>query len=191
MTVHPASIILERPPARICPRISRSPFSGKQTMASELMGRPPIAYTSLSALTAAICPKMKGSSTMGVKKSTVCTKASSGEILYTPASSAVSKPTRTFGSYCLGNVPRIESSAAGLNLDAQPADFTDAVRRTGSTGFILRFYRRSVDFDQIETLGKPNRRPTPLLSDSPVRFHLVHKFTKRQNFAGTGFYPFS
>jgi hypothetical protein len=47
----------------------------------------------------------------------------------------------TFGSDCLGNFPRIESSAAGLSLDAQPADFTDAVRRTGSTIFIRRLYR--------------------------------------------------
>src|SRR5260370_40641316 len=82
---------------------------------------------------------------MGVKKSTVCTNASSGEILYTPASSAVSKPIRTFGSSCLGNCPRIESSAAGLSLDAQPADFTDAVRRTGSTGFLGQWYRRRTD----------------------------------------------
>src|SRR5271167_4786785 len=37
-----------------------------------------IAYTSLNALVAAIWPKTCGSSTMGVKKSTVCTNASSG-----------------------------------------------------------------------------------------------------------------
>jgi hypothetical protein len=40
----------------------------------------------------------------------------------------------------------MESSAAGLNLDAQPADFTDDVSRigsavTGSTGFIGRLYK--------------------------------------------------
>src|SRR5258708_33135248 len=91
---------------------------------------------------------------MGVKKSTVCTNASSGEILYTPASSAVSKPIRTFGSSCLGNCPRIESSAAGLSLDAQPADFTDAVRRTGSTGFIGQWYRRRTEFCQLSETYK-------------------------------------
>src|SRR6516165_5793345 len=90
-----------------------------------------------------MAPKVYGSSTIGVKKSTVCTKASSGESLYTPASSAVSNPTRTFGSNCFGNFPRTESSAAGLSLDAQPADFTDAVRRTDSIGFISRLYRPS------------------------------------------------
>src|SRR6266481_2021707 len=66
---------------------------------------------------------------MGVKKSTVCTRASSLEILYTPASSAVSKPTSTFGSCCRANFPSTASSAAGLSLLAQPAAFTCSVRR--------------------------------------------------------------
>src|SRR5579864_7379002 len=70
---------------------------------------------------------------MGVKKSTVCTSACSAEILYTPASSAVSKPTRTFGSCCRANFPSTVSSAAGLSLDAQPAALTDSVRRNGFT----------------------------------------------------------
>ena len=96
---------------------------------------------------------------MGVKKSTDCTRARSGESLYTPASSAVSKPTRTFGSCCLGNFPSIESSAAGLNLDAQPADFTDAVRRTGTSAFMGLFHGRRLDsWNSIHrNAGKPNR----------------------------------
>src|SRR5580700_3621847 len=84
----------------------------------------------------------------------VCTKASSGDILYTPASSAVSKPMSTFGSDCLGNFPSIESSAAGLSLDAQPADFTDAVRRIGASAFMGLFHGRRLDswkFDSTET----------------------------------------
>src|SRR5258706_8979027 len=68
---------------------------------------------------------------MGVKKSTVWTRASSAEILYTPASSALSKPTRTFGSCCRANFPSTRSSAAGLSLEAQPAAFTASVRRVG------------------------------------------------------------
>ena len=78
MTVQPASIIFDSPPASICSRIVTSPDSGKHTSVSALIGRPPMAYTSLSELVAAICPKMYGSSTMGVKKSTVWTSASSG-----------------------------------------------------------------------------------------------------------------
>src|SRR5438876_8429906 len=68
---------------------------------------------------------------MGVKKSTVCTSARLAEILYTPASSALSKPTRTLGSCCRANFPSTKSSAAGLSLLAQPAAFTASVRRTG------------------------------------------------------------
>ena len=46
-----------------------------------------MAYTSLSAFAAAICPKRYGSSTMGVKKSTVSMTATSSETRYTAASS--------------------------------------------------------------------------------------------------------
>ena len=58
ITVHPASIIFDNPPARMRSRISRSAFSGKHTRASEVSGFPPMAYTSLSALVAAICPNV-------------------------------------------------------------------------------------------------------------------------------------
>src|SRR5947209_11744793 len=136
ITVHWASIILERPPARICSRTEMSPLSGKQTIASALSGLPPMAYTSLRELTAAIWPKVKGSSTIGVKKSTVCTNACSAEILYTPASSALSKPTSTFSSCCRANFPSTESSTAGLSLLAQPAAFTCSVSRTLFTSAI-------------------------------------------------------
>ena len=44
-------------------------------MFSASLGSPPMAYTSLMALAAAICPYRKGSSTMGGKKSVVCTSA--------------------------------------------------------------------------------------------------------------------
>src|SRR5882724_9855791 len=68
---------------------------------------------------------------MGVKKSTVWTSACVAEILYTPASSAVSKPTSTFGSCCRANFPSTVSSAAGLSLLAQPAALTCSVSRIG------------------------------------------------------------
>ena len=53
---------------------------------------PPIAYISLSAFAAAICPNVYGSSTIGGKKSSVWTTAVSSEILYTAASSQLSYP---------------------------------------------------------------------------------------------------
>src|SRR5260370_10242476 len=93
-------------------------------------GLPPMAYTSLSAFAAAICPKVCGSSTMGVKKSTVWTIAISGLSRYTPASSLVSKPTSTFGSVGRGKRRKTESSNPGLSFAAQPAALTMAVSFT-------------------------------------------------------------
>src|SRR6266446_2294085 len=69
---------------------------------------------------------------MGVKKSTVWTNAKSAVRRYTPASSAVSKPIRTFGSVCFGSLASTESKILGLNLAAQPAAFTIAVSRVRS-----------------------------------------------------------
>src|SRR5450432_3785195 len=96
-------------------------------MLNAVSGRPPIAYTSLNALTAAMAPNVNGSSTIGVKKSTVCTRAHSGESLYTPASSDVSNPTRMFGSSRRGKRGKTWSKTFGLSLDAQPAALTCAV----------------------------------------------------------------
>src|SRR5438445_4158058 len=70
---------------------------------------------------------------MGVKKSTVWTSARSAVRRYTPASSAVSKPMRTLGSVCFGSLASTESKILGLNLAAQPAAFTIAVRRVRSS----------------------------------------------------------
>src|SRR6266403_1264581 len=132
MTVQFASFILSRPPRIICSRIAGSPFSGKPTMERAEMGLPPMAYTSLRELAAAIWPKVNGSSTTGVKKSTVCTSARSSLIRYTPASSLVLKPTSTFGSVGSGRRRSIESSVPGLSLAAQPAALTMAVSFTES-----------------------------------------------------------
>src|SRR2546428_819151 len=130
-TLHFASAIFERPPRIICSRISGSPLSGKPTMESAETGSPPMAYTSLNAFAAAICPKVYGSSTMGVKKSTVWTSAISGLSRYTPASSLVSKPTSTFGSLGRGKRRKTESSNPGLSFAAQPAALTMAFQWSG------------------------------------------------------------
>src|SRR5258708_27468538 len=87
---------------------------------------------SLRELAAAIWPNVNGSSTTGVKKSTVCTSARSSLIRYTPASSLVLKPTSTFGSVGSGRRRSIESSVPGLSLAAQPAALTMAVSFTES-----------------------------------------------------------
>src|SRR3984885_9495246 len=75
-----------------------------------------------------MAPKVYGSSTMGVKKSTVCTRASSGVSLYTPASSAVSNPTSTFSFAQRGIRASTWSKTFGLSLEAQPAAEVWAVR---------------------------------------------------------------
>src|SRR5258708_1506017 len=87
---------------------------------------------SLRELAAAIWPKVNGSLTTGVKKSTVCTSARSSLIRYTPPSSLVLKPTSTFGSVGSGRRRSIESSVPGLSFAAQPAALTIAVSFTES-----------------------------------------------------------
>src|SRR5215831_20706574 len=64
---------------------------------------------------------------MGVKKSTVCTRAISSVNLYTPASSAVDVSTRTFGSCCGGSSARACPNTVGLIFEAQPAQATRLV----------------------------------------------------------------
>src|SRR5712691_6908940 len=64
---------------------------------------------------------------MGVKKSTVCTRARLSVSLYTPASSLVSNPTSTFSFGTRGKLASTWSKTFGLSLDAQPAAFTCAV----------------------------------------------------------------
>ena len=58
---------------------------------------------------------------MGVKKSTVCTSAQSLVRRYTPASSALTEPTRTFGSRNFGSCRKTCDRAFWLNFDAHPA----------------------------------------------------------------------
>src|SRR5436853_7547923 len=87
-------------------------------------GVPPIAYTSLNAFAAAIAPNQYGSSTMGVNTSTGWTRARSGAIRYTPASSAVLVATRTAGSVTGGRWRRTCARSAGPSLEAQPAQAT-------------------------------------------------------------------
>src|SRR5580658_6351368 len=74
-----------------------------------------------------MAPKVNGSSTIGVKKSTVWTSARSAERRNTPASSDLSKPTRRFGFTLRGRRRSTWSKTFGLNLDAQPAALTCAV----------------------------------------------------------------
>ena len=77
---------------------------GQPTRLSAKSGVPPIAYTSLSALAAAMAPQAPASSTIGVKKSTVATSARSSVRRNTAASSRVAASTSTRGSLIAGHV---------------------------------------------------------------------------------------
>src|SRR5580700_2775715 len=75
---------------------------------------------------------MKGSSTTGVKKSTVLTIARSSERRNTPASSPVEIPTSKSGWLGKSSRARTAERSAGPSLPAQPAALHRAVRRTSS-----------------------------------------------------------
>ena len=71
-----------------------------------------------SALVAAMRPNAYGSSTIGVKKSAVCTIARSSVSLTTPASSAVSVATSTRGSVGAGQPGHDRAQVGGRELAA-------------------------------------------------------------------------
>ncbi len=90
----PASAHILRPPSNTCCATSGANLSrGHPNMAIAKRGSPPIAYTSLMALAAAIRPNEKGSSTMGIKKSVVLIIPVPSPKSYTAASSLLSLPT--------------------------------------------------------------------------------------------------
>src|SRR6266850_5080306 len=96
-----------------------------------------------SELAAAIWPYEKGSSTIGVKKSTVCTSARWRSNRYTPASSNVFELTSTFRFNEMGSCGKTCRRACWLNFDAHPAqDESDVSLRICSrdmwfTSFVL------------------------------------------------------
>ena len=127
----PAAATASAPPRRISRSTSGpSVSSGYATRFSALTGCPPIAYTSDSAFVAAIRPNAYGSSTIGVKKSTVCTIASESVSCTTPASSACSAATSTRGSVGRGSPATIGRRSAADSLQPQPAPWEREVRGT-------------------------------------------------------------
>src|SRR5260370_27947770 len=80
-----------------------------------------------------MAPKSAGSSTMGVKKSTVATRARSGAIRYTAASSRDDADVSTLGSTIGGRAPSTCPSSTGLSLQAQPAPWLYSVNRKGES----------------------------------------------------------
>src|SRR5215212_3350630 len=110
--------------------ISNGSFSrGQPTRLRANSGVAPMAYTSLSALAAAIAPQARGSSTIGVKKSVVATRARSSLSLNTAASSRLAASTSTRGSTTGGKCRSTSFRSTEPSLQAQPAPCDRAVRR--------------------------------------------------------------
>ena len=118
--VHLASTALSWPPFKIRRMVSLERQFGTHKRFMARVGCPPIAYTSLREFAAATCPNIYGSSTTGVKKSTVWIAAISSVIFKTHASSAVSNPTIRSGFGTFGRFSRISLRTPGPNLAAQP-----------------------------------------------------------------------
>ncbi len=125
----PASEQMLRPPSRtalaadsgILPR-------GQPNIAMAMSGCPPIAYMSLIALAAAMRPNVRGSSTIGIKKSVVEMMPVPSPKSITAASSFVSFPIINDGNDSDRSTPeRISCKTAGESLHPQPAPWENCV----------------------------------------------------------------
>src|ERR1700694_5492247 len=92
---------------------------------------------------------MNGSSTTGVKKSTVLTIARSSRTRYTPASSPVEIPTSKLGSPLRSSRARTAERSSGPNLPAQPAALQRAVSRMSSLRLALLFSFSAIDDSKL------------------------------------------
>ena len=134
----PASRTLSAPPRSTSPTTSVPKQLGNARMFRHATGRPPMANTSDSALAAATAPNSYGSSTTGVKKSSVSTAALSSSTWYTAASSAVSNPSRMFGSGSAGAMSfSISERSPGPHFAAQPPREVSSVKRMRSLSFTM------------------------------------------------------
>src|SRR5215472_19245473 len=97
-----------------------------------------------SEFAAAIWPYEKASSTIGVKKSTVCTSARCRSRRYTPASSNVLELTSTLRSNEMGSCGKTCRRACWLNLEAHPAQDESEVS--------FRICSRDIDVTSLHTI---------------------------------------
>ena len=151
------------------------PSPGQAARLTANSGRPPMAYTSDSALAAAIAPQSPGSSTIGVKKSVVRIRARSSSRRSTAASSASAAPmSRSPWAEAAGGIDaNMASSLASGSLQAQPAPGDREVRR-GVTP--LRYargagYHTAVTVFADQGIGVytcPRRMPAVLPLRTPV-----------------------
>src|SRR6185503_8867585 len=119
-----------------------------------------------NAFVAAIRPNVYGSSTSGVKKSIVCTTASSSEIRQTAASSRPSWPTMSCADSTRGSPASTSRSDPAGSLHAQPAPCESSVRRTVSVAISISVYVSSDEGHRVR-LALP--RAVGGLDDQPLR----------------------
>ncbi len=134
-TWQPACRAISSPPRSTSTASSDGSRSrGQPSRFSATSGSPPTAYTSDSALAAAIRPKVTASSTTGVKKSAVATTARSPEMRTTAASSPCSMPMSRSPPLASGiSRATASSSSPGGILQAQPPPWAYWVSRTPVT----------------------------------------------------------
>src|SRR6266516_1807445 len=159
---HSTSAALARTPRRIAETtLGGTKSAGKPTILRAVNGRPPMAKISDSELAAAICPYENGSSTIGVKKSTVCTRARCRSSRYTPASSKVFELTSTLRSDKIGSCGKTCRRACWLNLEAHPAhDESEVSFRICSRDIRLTPFRDSCSRRPVGDL-RVSRSETP------------------------------
>src|SRR6476661_1970625 len=119
-----------------------------------------------NAFVAAIRPNVYGSSTSGVKKSIVCTTASSSEIRQTAASSRPSWPTISCAESTRGRPASTSRSEPAGSLHAQPAPCESSVRRTVSVAILPSVYAAS---DERHRVRLAPARPVRRLDDQVLR----------------------
>ena len=142
----PASAVFSMAPAIMSASVligmsSVQTGEGKAAMFMTHHGMPPMAYTSESALAAAVWPKSRGSLPRAPRMSTVCTSAiPGGGAFMTTASSLLEKPCamRPSGSGGTGMEERICSSNSGAVLAAQPAPLVLSIRQNAMKVLLWR-----------------------------------------------------
>src|SRR6266511_1615119 len=119
-----------------------------------------------SELAGAICPYENGSSTIGVKKSTVCTSARCRSRRYTPASSKVFEFTSTFRSDEMGSCGKTCRRACWLNLEAHPAhDESEVSLRICSRDMVLTpFPKFRFSIERMKRAGEIENRQSKIES---------------------------
>src|SRR5580704_3577182 len=170
----PASAATRAPPCRTWPsRAMSRPSPGQAARLTANSGRPPMAYTSDSALAAAIRPQSPGSSTIGVKKSVVRTRARSSSRRSTAASSASAAPmSRSPWAGTAGPIDaNSASSLASGSLQAQPAPGESEVSRGAWSAITLATVRDGgrLPGGEADVRGPGNGGGVPVVQDRRVQ----------------------